>query len=67
MVKINKAERDFLESKGFKMGEHIHHTYSHNKHYYVTESYKVMNALNKYRQSVVSYTRSVGGVKDYGN
>lgn len=54
MIQINKHERDYLESKGFKMGKHIHRTYSHHKHYYAIEDKKLMKTLNKYRKRVTT-------------
>lgn len=53
MVKITKIERDYLVKEcNFKMGEHVFHTYGHNKHYYAIESRSVQKALNKYRERI---------------
>ena len=52
MIKINEKERDYLLGKGFKFGDDLHRTFSHHKHYYVTERPKLLNILNSYRKSV---------------
>lgn len=57
MIKINKNERDYLVSKGFKFGSAIHRTYSHHPTYYVTENDRVLKILYDYRDKVVSKER----------
>ena len=54
MIKINENERDYLLSKGFKFGDDLHRTFSHHKHYYVTERQKVMSVLNNYRKKILN-------------
>lgn len=50
MIKISRTERFQLEEKyGFKVGREIHRTYSKPKHYYLIESGKCLNAINKIR------------------
>ena len=54
MIKINKNERDYLMSKGFKFGNDIHRTYTHHKQYFVTEKPKLLNVLENYRKQQIS-------------
>ncbi len=51
LIKINKDEKDYLVSKGFKYGEIIHKTYTSHPTYYMTTSPKAMKVLNSYRSN----------------
>lgn len=49
MIRINKAERDYLIAHGIKTGENgISRTYSHNTSWYMAETKKNMACLDKY-------------------
>lgn len=48
MTQISKNERDYLESKGLKMGKDMFRTYSKYKKYYAVESPRVLRALDQY-------------------
>lgn len=50
MIQITKEEKDYLVSKGFKYGNDIHKTYTHNPHYYASEYRALLNELYKYRR-----------------
>lgn len=52
MIIINKDEKDYLLSKGYKFCDHIHKTVGSgkNKTYYATESSGLMKDLFKYRE-----------------
>lgn len=53
MVKITKNERDYLVSCGIRFGENgISHTNSNRKHYYATESRRILELLKQYRSKV---------------
>ena len=58
MIKINKQERDYLESKGFGFPEFLHRTYGKHKKYYATEDKKLLKILNNFRNK--SIDKSVG-------
>lgn len=49
MIKISKSECEYLLETGAKWGDDLHHTYTKHKTYYMTESKRNMNKLNKYR------------------
>lgn len=53
MVKITKTEMNYLKSQGFKNQEDIHKTVGSGKKatYFATESHKVLDSLEKFRQS----------------
>lgn len=51
MIKINKAEKEYLLSKGCIWHDDIHASTTR-KHYYATESPRVKKLLNKYYQEV---------------
>ena len=50
---ISKDERFYLESKGFKMHEHIMPTYTKYRHYFCIETSNVLKCLEKYRDSKI--------------
>ena len=49
MLKITKTERDKLLKTGCVYGKDIHKTYSHYSNYYLTESKKNLEKVNKIR------------------
>lgn len=51
MILITKAEAAYLNSKGFKYGSDLHHTYTKHKKYYATEGMELLAMLNKYRKA----------------
>ena len=55
MLIINKIEKDYLISKGYKFGSHIHKTIGggKNKTYYATENQKLLKDLEYYRNSQI--------------
>lgn len=56
MTQISKNERDYLESKGLKMGKDMFRTYSKHRKYYAVESPRVLRALKQYEQEHVIKT-----------
>lgn len=52
VIKINKAEVNYLLSQGFNFPEHLHKTHSSHPTYYVTEN-KAYKSLLKYRESLL--------------
>ncbi len=54
MIKISKQEMIYLESNGIRFGENgiTHTTARHRRTYYLTESRKCMDILNKYRSRI---------------
>ena len=54
MVQITKSEVKLLTDRGYKFGDMIHRSYSRNPKYYATENKKILNILNKYRQSIIA-------------
>ena len=54
MVEITKKEVKLLEDNGYRFGDMIHKTKTRHPKYYATENHKVMNLLNKYRQSIIA-------------
>lgn len=52
MIKISEKQKDYLESKGFGFPEDLFHTNGKGKarHYYATESAKVLKALENYER-----------------
>jgi len=53
LIQINKRERFELEKLGFRMGDHIFHTVSNKKKYYISESPKIKQALWNIRENEV--------------
>lgn len=53
MIQISKRERLELEKLGFRMGDHIFHTVSNKKKYYISESPKIKQALWDIRENEV--------------
>jgi len=54
MIKITRNQRDYLEKKGCRFPDDLHHTYSKHKTYYATESPKVKSLLKQYEEEVKS-------------
>lgn len=54
MIRINKAERDYLLKHGVGCGENgVSRTHSHSTSWYLCESEKNLLKLDKYRQANV--------------
>ena len=53
LIKISKDERFYLESKGFKMHQHIIPTYTRYRHYFAVEDYDLLKCLIDYRKKLV--------------
>lgn len=54
MILITKDEKNHLVENGARWEKDIHRTYSKHPKYYITESDKMIKALNKYRASKIS-------------
>lgn len=52
MVKITKAQRDYLEENGCIFGRDLHRTYGKHKTYYCTENKRSMYLLEEYEKMV---------------
>ncbi len=52
MFSITRDEAFYLRKNGFK--DYVKVTHSRYKKYFATESYPLINALKRYRESVVS-------------
>lgn len=50
MINITKAEMEYMQTKGCKFGEQLHHSWSRHHKYYLTEAPKLLNTLNNYRR-----------------
>lgn len=54
MIKITKSEKDYLLSKGCRWFEDIHASTTR-KHYYATESSKVIKLLKQYKKDITVF------------
>lgn len=54
MIKISKNEKDYLLSKGCQWFEDIHASTTR-KHYYATESSKVIKLLKQYKKDITVF------------
>lgn len=55
MIRITKAERDYLVTHGIKCGENgVSRTYTRYKHYYLAETNKNLQTLAKCRAEMTS-------------
>ena len=61
MVVITKKERDYLESQGRVFGKDIHKTRTRYKKYFLTESNKNMELLNRFREESKYVSDNVSG------
>ena len=58
MIKITKQEAKKLYELGVQYGENgISHTHNHKRHYFLCESKKNLNILNKLRKKSIVDTR----------
>jgi len=52
MIKITKEEARWLEKNGARWHSTLFHTYSKNKHYYMTENPRLLEKLEQYRNNM---------------
>ena len=60
MIVITKKEKDYLESQGCVFGHDIHKTRTRYKKYFLTETNKNIELLNRFREESKYVSNNVG-------